>query len=76
MKFECAKCNYSTTKKGNYDKHLTTKKHLSSHNCSTCNKQYTTKSGLWNHKESCTNLTNNDVCELLIKQKEELNHVF
>jgi hypothetical protein len=68
MKFECEKCNYSTSKKGNYDKHLTTKKHLLSYNCSTCNKQYTTKSGLWKHKEMCAT---NNVCELLLKQKEE-----
>jgi hypothetical protein len=71
MKFECEKCNYLTNKKGNYDKHLTTKKHLLSYNCVTCNKQYTTKSGLWKHKETCASLTNNNVCELLLKQKEE-----
>jgi len=71
MKFECVKCNYSTTKKGNYDKHITTKKHLSSPNhCSTCNKQYSTKSGLWKHKETCQS---NDVHILLnqIKQQQQ-----
>jgi len=71
MKFNCEKCNYSTTKKGNYDKHLNTKKHLSSpHHCSTCNKQYTTKSGLWKHRETCKT---NDVTNLLeqIKQKQQ-----
>jgi hypothetical protein len=71
MKFECVKCNYSTTKKGNYDKHITTKKHLSSPNhCSTCNKQYSTKSGLWKHKETCQS---NDVHTLLnqIKQQQQ-----
>jgi hypothetical protein len=68
MKFECEKCKYITTKKGNYDKHLTTKKHLSCYQCNMCNKQYTTNSGLWKHKEVCTT---NNVCELLLKQKEE-----
>lgn len=71
MKFECVKCNYSTTKKGNYDKHITTKKHLSSPNfCNTCNKQYSTKSGLWKHKETCQR---NEVQILLeqIKQQQQ-----
>ena len=71
MKFLCEKCNYSTTKKGNYDKHITTKKHLSSpHHCNTCNKQYTTKSGLWKHREICKS---NDVTILLnqIKQQQQ-----
>ena len=67
MIFECVKCNYSTTKKGNYDKHITTKKHLSSYHCSNCNKMYSSKSGLWKHKEICAS---NNVCEILLQQTE------
>jgi hypothetical protein len=71
MKFECEKCKYTTAKKGNYDKHLTTQKHIGlSLQCSVCNKQYTTKSGLWKHKETCKS---NDVTILLehIKQQQQ-----
>ena len=68
MNYECIKCNYTTTKKGNYDKHLLTRKHLSSSfHCETCKNTYKTKSGLWKHK--CK--TNQQLCELLMKQQEE-----
>jgi hypothetical protein len=71
MKFECMKCNYSTTKKGNYDKHLTTKKHLSLPlQCTSCNKIYTSKSGLWKHNTHCNSM-NKSLCDLLLKQQED-----
>jgi ribosomal protein L31 len=68
MKFECTKCNYCTCKKSNYDKHLTTAKHNTPiFQCKTCNKVYTTKSGLWKHEhEQCTI----NVFEVLKKQEE------
>ncbi len=34
--FECVKCNYVTDKKGNYNRHLKTKKHLELFNCVNC----------------------------------------
>jgi hypothetical protein len=81
MKYECIKCNYVTDKKSNYEKHLTTRKHLSSDfQCETCKNTYKTKSGLWKHH--CTK-TQQTLCELLMKQQEEnikhqnelLNHI-
>jgi len=81
MKYECIKCNYITDKKCNYEKHLTTRKHLSSDfECETCKTTYKTKSGLWKHQ---CNKTQQTLCDLLIKQQEEnlkqqtelLNHI-
>ena len=37
--FECVKCNYKTDKKGNYKRHLKTKKHIELHKefiCDEC----------------------------------------
>jgi hypothetical protein len=68
MKFECIKCDYCTTKKGNYDKHLTTQKHLKIFKCTTCDTQYTTKSGLWKHTSQCNN---KNIYDLMVKQQEE-----
>ena len=72
--FYCANCDYTTSRKYNYDKHLRSKRHLekafpnvskafpkSSKNeqknikvymCEYCNKEYSTRSGLWKHKKS------------------------
>jgi len=39
--FTCEICNFATTRKQNYDKHMLTKKHLlNAHNCSKQNKQF------------------------------------
>jgi hypothetical protein len=64
--FCCEICNYNTSKSGNYNKHLLTAKHISltdltpklakssqHHTCSTCNKVYKSRVGLWGHKKKC-----------------------
>jgi hypothetical protein len=68
MKFDCVKCNYSTSKKGNYEKHLLTQKHLNDLKCNVCNTLYTTKSGLWKHKSQCNN---KNLYDLIVQQQEE-----
>jgi len=67
--FYCENCDYTTSNKFNYDKHLLTAKHLkmtlgdtkveknrnnnSTHICFNCNKVYVSRNGLWKHKKSC-----------------------
>ena len=60
QKFHCEKCDYNTMRKANYDRHLTTLRHKLSKNeqstqftCESCNKSYTSRSGLWRHKSRC-----------------------
>jgi len=76
MKYECIKCNYTTDKKANYEKHITTRKHLSAQfQCATCNNTYKTKGGLWKHTQQCSQ-KQNQMCELLMKhQNELLSHI-
>jgi hypothetical protein len=78
-KFMCQICDYSTSHKCNYDKHIVTPKHISAikvndnvvkcskpksnHICSNCNKEYKVYSGLWRHKKKCG----------IIQCKEDLN---
>ena len=66
-RFECAACNYFTSRKSQYNRHLLTQKHQKSHfqQISTigneessrlvcvCGKEYTERSGLWRHKKCC-----------------------
>jgi hypothetical protein len=64
--FVCDFCNYSTSRKSQYDRHILTSKHkkltnnnkLSSESsdilsCKNCNKIYKSRVGLWNHKKKC-----------------------
>lgn len=67
--YTCHNCNYVTTKKCDFDKHLQTRKHsnntltspenieiiqLKSYTCATCSKQFNDRSGLWRHQKKCT----------------------
>ena len=55
--FHCIFCNYSTHKKFNYDKHLSTSKHKFNSNenitkdytCESCNKHFNNYNSLWKH---------------------------
>lgn len=64
--FSCEKCDFSCSKKSNYDKHLMTRKHEIRTNsnkkmpknaapfmCSKCSKEYTSRSSLWYHAKKC-----------------------
>ncbi len=68
--FFCKICDYSTSRKGQYDRHLNTSKHINStkvnilelselkssinYTCSKCNKHYKDRSGLWKHNKKCS----------------------
>ena len=63
--FCCKHCDYTTSKKSSYDKHLSTGKHLDNlknyqvqceenkYTCKKCNKEYNSRGGLWHHKKTC-----------------------
>jgi hypothetical protein len=67
FKFICEKCDFKCCKKGNYDKHIITRKHQiiynllqnndeknpKKHEC-ICGKEYKHRQGLFTHKKSCT----------------------
>ena len=73
-KYYCKLCDYGTSRKSSYDKHLTTKKHIefiSTNNlekkgcdkekkylCQNCDKEFVNRSGLWKHNKICNNKTN------------------
>ena len=62
----CKICDYSTSRKSSYDKHLLSAKHKWKQmetkscekieelfKCDNCNKNYKTRNGLWKHKKKC-----------------------
>ena len=57
VEYICKKCNFSTNKKTNYNRHLKTQKHLGdkiikNFSCG-CGKKYKSRSGLWRHNKIC-----------------------
>ena len=74
--FCCEKCNYNTSSKKDFNKHLTTLKHKNRINdnkitknnnsfiCETCNKEYCYLSGLLRHKKKCNFISNKKIIEI------------
>ena len=63
-KYCCKKCDYTTSNKKDYNKHLLTRKHLGNQleteksqlnifTCENCNKTYKNRDGLWKHNKKC-----------------------
>ena len=62
-KFHCEKCNYSTSRQSQYDRHLQTDKHKIIQNstlksseakwCCLCGKNYKHSSTLYAHRKNC-----------------------
>jgi hypothetical protein len=61
-KYFCKICNFSTNKKGNWNSHIVTQKHLSNKNekmyICKCGLQYKHMSSLCKHKKKCNNNAN------------------
>jgi len=95
--YVCECCDYRTSKTSSYNKHLLTAKHnnrTSSNTkvpkscsdiiCSVCNKEYKSRSGLWNHLKKCTAsensntmvpVLNNTMVFELIRQNQEFKEL-
>jgi hypothetical protein len=83
--FYCECCDYTTSRKSDYNKHLATDKHKlkqnkteKSYECE-CGKNYSLRSSLFNHKKSCKFILNKkaeqDKTELLIQKIEHLEQI-
>lgn len=70
MIYECKTCNYESTHRIQYERHLATKKHreLNRYICSSCSSTYAHASGLSKHKKICGKK------EEIHKQKHEQDH--
>jgi len=65
-KFNCTICDFKSSKKTDYDRHLSTQKHKNNvlttddnqknekkYICDLCEKEYNDRAGLWRHKKKC-----------------------
>lgn len=78
--FKCEKCNFKCNKRGDYNRHLKTKKHNSINNegikkykCDKCDKTYMSRTGLWRHKKTCDPSNQNDYKNMYLKLLKDHN---
>ena len=91
--FHCNKCNFNSSNKKDYYRHTLTSKHNTETvetqknpekpllNVCNCGKEYTSRSGLWKHKQKCGILHNTNehinenpsIIDILSQNKELLN---
>jgi len=84
LTFCCDKCNYTTSRKSSYDKHMATPKHQKSIKsiescekvaqtfcCDYCAKSYKEPSGLWRHKKKCTKIHEPSFNDLKSHEKQQ-----
>jgi hypothetical protein len=85
--FHCEKCNYTTSRKYNFNLHNDSIKHKSTiittkdnkplvkvskqYECSICNKNFNDRAGLWRHNKKCVE-TNSNVQQNVKDDKDEL----
>jgi len=78
-KFYCKICDYDTSRRSSYNKHLLTSKHkkltktttecctksenIQIHICKICNKSYKSRVGLWKHNKKCIDKNTNLVSD-------------
>jgi hypothetical protein len=86
-KFHCEQCDYYTSKKSNFDKHILTAKHQkcyfgnnleingnddNSTVCKSCGHKYKTVSGLWKHSKKCSQKDKTQILLDMIKKDENV----
>ena len=84
ISYKCIKCDYNTSSKKDYDKHLLTRKHINTTNttnisqkipvnyiCIKCGKSYPYRASLYNHNKKCSIIINKDIQIINNKNNEE-----
>ena len=87
--FYCNFCNFKCYKKGDYNRHIMTRKHKLATNsinndiknikpyvCGNCNKEYKDRSGLWRHSKTCFITQVKNTNTEIIKDTANLNELF
>ena len=79
FEFSCKKCDYICYNKTNFNKHLSTRKHIdnerllkvaSIYKCDKCNRIYKHQSGLCKHKKTCI-IENITICQSVCSRADE-----
>lgn len=86
-KYSCKKCDYHTTNKFDWNKHISTTKHkngnfrvtnkqnLLMYICENCGKEYKFKSGLSRHKKKCMETSKTNLLNISTKSRQSINGI-
>ena len=87
IKFTCELCDFNCSNKNNYASHLVTRKHLANKTsdkgdgkpatfeCNVCNKQYSSRNGLWKHAKKCVIKQTNDITMQVVDNSSNELHI-
>jgi hypothetical protein len=82
IKYSCNNCDYITSRKSSFDKHILSSKHILGNILETnllriceCNKEFKTRSGLWKHKKICSQNICDDKKTQLFDICEQSNNI-
>lgn len=69
----CSTCQFTTAKKGNYERHLLTKKHKEKEKQCRCGKNFESRAGLWKHKCLLPLLeSQNEMIQALLQKQDQV----
>ena len=75
-KYICYLCNFECSKKGNFNRHIMTAKHILKqnetkkepkraipimHSCDICDAEFNSRTSLWRHKKKCQIILENEI---------------
>ena len=82
IKYSCNNCDYITSRKSSFDKHILSSKHILGNILETkmllicdCEKEFKTRSGLWKHKKICSQNICDDKKTQLFDICEQSNNI-
>ena len=82
IKYSCNNCDYITSRKSSFDKHILSSKHILGNILETkmllicdCEKEFKTRSGLWKHKKLCSQNICDDKKTQLFDICEQSNNI-
>ena len=82
IKYSCNNCDYITSRKSSFDKHILSSKHILGNILETkmllicdCEKEFKTRSGLWKHKKICSQNIYDDKKTQLFDICEQSNNI-
>ena len=84
--FSCLFCNIICSRKNDWDRHITTRKHIGNTSgnkitekkiftCAFCDKEYKSRKGLWSHNKTCNSSTKNVIISSIDSNEIDTNEM-